>query len=106
VSRRRREIGLLKALGFVNGQIASTVACQATTVALVGIVAGVPAGVAIGRTIWQAFASNLGAIPVSVVPILLLGGLAGGILVVSNIIAVAPALAAIRSKPGELLRTS
>ncbi len=106
VSRRRRETGLLKALGFVNGQIASTVAWQATTVALVGIVAGIPAGVAIGRAIWQAFASNLGAIPVPVVPILFLGGLAGGILVVANIIAVAPALAAIRSKPGELLRTS
>jgi hypothetical protein len=42
---------------------------------------------------------------VPVVPILLLGGLAGGILVAANIIAVAPALAATRSKPGELLRT-
>ena len=37
VSRRRQEIGLLKVLGFVNGQIASTVAWQATTLALVGI---------------------------------------------------------------------
>ncbi len=52
VSRRRREIGLLKALGFVHAQIASTVAWQATTVAAVGIVVGVPAGAAIGRTIW------------------------------------------------------
>jgi ABC-type lipoprotein release transport system permease subunit len=49
VSRRRREIGLLKVLGFVNGQIASTVAWQATTLALVGVVIGVPLGVAAGQ---------------------------------------------------------
>jgi len=42
VSRRRREMGLLKALGFVNRQIVATVAWQATAVALVGVVVGVP----------------------------------------------------------------
>jgi len=104
VARRRREIGLLKVLGFVNGQVASAVAWQATTVALVGIVIGVPLGVVIGRVVWEAFTDNLGAVPVSVVPILVLGGLAGGVLIVANLIAVAPALMARRSKPGELMR--
>ena len=45
VARRRREVGLLKVLGFVNRQVVSTVAWQATTLALVGIVVGVPLGV-------------------------------------------------------------
>ena len=49
VARRRREIGLLKVLGFVNRQVASAVAWQATTLALIGIVIGVPLGVVAGR---------------------------------------------------------
>jgi hypothetical protein len=105
VSRRRREVGLLKVLGFVNGQVVSAVAWQATTLALVGIVIGVPLGVVIGQAVWQAFASNLGVIPVSVVPGLLIGVLAVGVVVVANLIAAAPALVATRSNPGELLRT-
>jgi hypothetical protein len=44
VARRRREIGLLKVLGFVNHQVASAVGWQATALALVGIVVGVPLG--------------------------------------------------------------
>jgi predicted lysophospholipase L1 biosynthesis ABC-type transport system permease subunit len=94
----------LKVLGFVNGQVASAVAWQATTVALVGIVIGVPLGVLTGRVVWQTFANNLGAVPVSVVPILVLAGLAAGVLIVANLIAVAPALMARTSKPGDLMR--
>jgi hypothetical protein len=105
VSRRRREVGLLKVLGFVNGQVVAAVAWQATTLALVGIVIGVPLGVVIGQAVWKAFAGNLGVIPVSVVPVLLIGVLAVGVVVVANLIAAAPALVATRSKPGELLRT-
>jgi ABC-type lipoprotein release transport system permease subunit len=44
VIRRRRETGLLKALGFVCPQAAFAVFWQTTTVALAGIVIGVPAG--------------------------------------------------------------
>jgi hypothetical protein len=106
VSRRRREIGLLKVLGFVNGQVASVVAWQSTTVAVVGIVIGVPLGVVVGRAIWETFARNLGAVPVSLVPVLLLVALAAGVLAVANLIAIAPALAATRSRPTDLLRTS
>ena len=37
-------------------------------VALVGIVVGVPLGAAVGQAVWRAFATNLGAVPVSIVP--------------------------------------
>jgi putative ABC transport system permease protein len=106
VSRRRREIGLLKVLGFVNHQVASAVAWQATTLALVGAVIGVPLGLVIGQDVWREFANNLGAVPISVVPIWLIGALVVGVVLVANLIAVAPALVATRSKPGYLLRTS
>jgi hypothetical protein len=105
VSRRRREIGLLKALGFVNRQVAATVLWQATTLALIGIVVGVPVGVAIGRELWTVFATNLGAIPVAVIKGSLVAILAAAVLVISGLLAIVPALSATRSKPGELLRT-
>jgi len=104
VSRRRREVGLLKVLGFVNRQVVSTVSWQATTLALVGVVVGVPLGLVIGRTVWNTFADNLGAVPVAVVPILLTAAITVGVLVAANVIAIAPALVATRSKPGDLLR--
>jgi ABC-type lipoprotein release transport system permease subunit len=104
VARRRREVGLLKVLGFVNRQVAAAVSWQATTLALVGIVIGVPLGLAVGQEVWRAFASNLGVVPVSVVPVWLVVALALGVLAVSNLLAIAPALAASRSRPGQLLR--
>ena len=104
VSRRRREMGLLKSLGFVNRQIAATVAWQATALALAGVVVGLPVGTALGSWIWDAFASNLGAVPVSVVQAWLLSTIVLGILVVANLLAVVPAFAARRSRPQQLLR--
>ena len=44
VSRRRRETGLLKVLGFTNRQVISSVAWQATTLTVVGVAVGVPLG--------------------------------------------------------------
>jgi ABC-type lipoprotein release transport system permease subunit len=106
VAQRRREVALLKVVGFVNGQVASTMAWQATTLAVVGIVIGVPLGVMAGRAIWQAFANNLGAVPVSIVPVWLICLLVAGVLLLADLIAVVPALAAIRSKPRDFLRAS
>jgi hypothetical protein len=104
VARRRREVGLLKALGFVRAQVAWSVSWQTTTVALVGIVVGVPGGIALGRIVWQAFASNLGVRPVPVVTAWAVAAVALGTLVVANVLAVGPALAASRSRPASLLQ--
>jgi len=106
VIRRRREMGLLKALGFVNGQIAATVFWQAATVALVGIVVGIPLGIVVGRLIWKAFATNLGAVPVPIVPAGAIAALALGVFVGANLLAVIPALASARKRAvGQILRT-
>jgi ABC-type antimicrobial peptide transport system permease subunit len=104
VVRRRKEIGLLKVLGFVKHQVGSAVAWQATTLAVVGVIVGVPLGVAAGQAVWKAFATNLGVVPISVVPMWLVGGLVVGVVVVANLLAIAPALVATRAKPGQLLR--
>ncbi len=106
VSRRRRETGLLKVLGFVNSQVVWAVSWQATTLAVVGIIIGVPIGLIAGRATWDLFASHLGVVPLSVVPIWLIVALAVGVIVVANVLAVGPALAATRSRAGKLLETA
>ena len=105
VARRRREVGLLKALGFVRRQVAFSVSWQTTTVALVGIIIGVPAGIVVGRLIWRAFAVNLGVLPVTVVIAWVVAAVAAGTLVVANVLAIGPALVASRSRPASLLRS-
>ncbi len=106
VGRRRWEMGLLRALGFVNVQVGATVLWQATTVALVGIVVGVPLGIIVGRAVWNAFATNLGAVPVAAVPASTLAVLAIAVLVVANVLAVIPAVTSARTRSvGQLLRT-
>ena len=104
VTRRRRESGLLKALGFVRPQLAAMVLWQAATVAVVGVAIGVPLGLAVGRAIWDAFATNLGVVPVTVLPAWLIAALAGGFLVTALVIAALPARAAARARTSQLLR--
>jgi hypothetical protein len=105
VARRRRELGLLKALGFVRLQSAAAVCWQATTVALVGVVVGVPVGIAAGHEVWRAFATNLGVVPDPVLPVGVVAAVAFGVLVVANVLAVGPALVSARQRAGPLLRT-
>jgi putative ABC transport system permease protein len=104
VSRRRREIALLKVLGFVRRQVGTAVCSQATTVAVIGIVVGVPTGIAVGHVIWLAFASNLGAVPLAVVPVGLVAAIVAGVVVVCNVLAFVPAALAARLRPAEALR--
>jgi ABC-type antimicrobial peptide transport system permease subunit len=104
VVRRRREVGLLKALGFVRRQVALSVTWQTTTVALVGIVIGVPLGIVVGRGVWGVFADNLGVMPVTVVAGGTMIAVAVGALLVANLLAVGPALVAARSRPASLLQ--
>ena len=104
VSRRRAEAGLLKVLGFVRYQVAAVVSWQATAVALVGIAAGVPLGIAAGNVLWRVFATNFGVVPLTVVEALPVAALAIGVLAAANVLAFFPALLAARSRPAQLLR--
>ena len=72
--RRRRDMALLKGLGFTGRQIAATVAWQATTIAVFSLAVGLPLGVALGRWLWILVADRLGVVAETVVsrPALLL----------------------------------
>jgi hypothetical protein len=105
VARRRREAGLLRALGFVRRQIAYSVWWQTATIALVGLVVGVPVGIAAGRAIWQEFARSLGVLPESIVVTWVIVAVAAGTFVVASALAIGPAIVASRSRPASLLRS-
>lgn len=105
VARRRRELGLLKAIGLMPQQVLASVSWQATTIALVGLVVGLPLGIISGRAIWHAFAVNLGVVPATVIDAGTLTVISVGVLVAANLLAIGPALVAARAKPNSLLRS-
>ena len=104
VGRRRREVGLLKVLGFVRRQAALVVIWQTTTVAVAGLAVGLPLGIAAGRAGWGLFADDLGFVGVPVVIAWGLIALAAGTIAVANLLAAGPAVAAARTRPASLLR--
>lgn len=80
--RRRRELALLKMLGLVNDRCA-TRSWQATPIALVGVVLGVPIGIVVGGAVCRAFAASLGAVPLTDVSLAVVVGIACGLWPVS-----------------------
>ena len=105
VRQRRRELALLKTLGLTRRQVMAAIAWQASVILVVAGLAGVPLGVAAGHWAWAAFATSLGAIPVTVVPLpILLAGF-GVLLVAGNLLAAWPGAVAARTPPAAVLRT-
>lgn len=105
VRRRRRDLTLLKTLGFTKRQLAATVACQSSVAAVIGIVVGVPLGIAVGRWLWTLFARQIYAVPHPTVPVLSVLLVAVGALVFANVVAALPGLNAARTSTAALLRT-
>jgi len=67
VRRRRRDFALLKTLGFTRRQLAAAIAWQSTIIIAIGLIVGVPLGIAAGRWLWLLFAGELSAVPDPVV---------------------------------------
>lgn len=105
VRRRRRDLALLKTLGFTSRQVGGAVAWQASVAALVGVVAGVPLGVAAGRQLWILFARSIAAVPHPTVPALAVAIVAAAALVFANAAAALPARVAARTPAAEVLRS-
>ncbi|HEX7276075.1 MAG TPA: FtsX-like permease family protein [Acidimicrobiales bacterium] len=105
IVRRRRELAILKTLGFVRGQVRSTLAWQATTIVGLALCVGVPLGLAAGRSIWGLFADQLGILPEPVVPWLAVAVTVAAALAAVNVIAAVPGRAAARAHPAVVLRS-
>ena len=105
VRRRRRDLAILRTLGFSRGQVRATVAWQATTLALVGLVFGIPLGILVGRAVWRVVADGLGVSTTATVPALAVLLIVPAAIVLANLIALLPARAAARTRPAVVLRS-
>ena len=103
VGRRRRELALLKTLGFTRRQLAATVAWQASVAVAIGVFIGVPLGIVTGRALWDQFARALHVVPQPTFPVLTIALIAAGALVLANLIAAIPGRQAARTPTAVLL---
>lgn len=104
VRRRRRELALLKTLGFTRRQLAAAVAWQATVAVTIGTAIGIPLGIVVGRLLWDGFAGEINAVPLAVVPVLPVVLIALGALVLANLISYLPGRIASATTTAVLLR--
>ncbi len=104
IRRRRRELAVLRAVGFTPGDVRAAVRWQSTVVAVVAVVAGLPVGIALGRLSWTALAQRLGTPAGPVVPAAALAVLVAATLLAALAVAEVPARRAARLRPAVLLR--
>jgi hypothetical protein len=104
VRRRRRDLAVLKTIGFTRRQLAATVAWQASVAAIVGSAVGIPLGIALGRWLWTEFARQIYAVPQPAVPVLSVVLLPLCALALVNLAAALPGWSAARTPAALALR--
>ncbi|HKY14583.1 MAG TPA: ABC transporter permease [Microthrixaceae bacterium] len=92
VRRRRRELAVLRAIGFDRRQVRSLVAWVAVGYTVAGMIVGIPAGLVVGRVTWQLITDGVGIEAASVIPALWVVAVVAGALMAA--VAVATVLAA------------
>jgi ABC-type lipoprotein release transport system permease subunit len=103
--RRRHDLAILKILGFAPAEVRRAVAWQATTLAVLAVVVGVPLGIGVGRWAWLLFAHQLGIVAAPSVSLVAVVGLIAATVVVANLAAALPGRAAARLHPARVLRS-
>jgi predicted lysophospholipase L1 biosynthesis ABC-type transport system permease subunit len=104
VRRRRSDLAVLRTIGFTRGQVIATVFTQSLVLATLGIAAGAPVGVVVGRLAWRRFALRMAVDPSSPVPGALLMAALFGLAVAALVVAVAPGAIAARIRSRDVLR--
>ena len=105
VRARRRDLAILKTLGFSRRQIRGLVAWQASTLMAVALAFGLPLGLLAGRWIWRAFAGGIAVVPRSTLSPWWFPAAVVATLVLANLIAAIPARTAARTRPAVILRS-
>ena len=105
VRRRRRELAVLKTLGFTRRQVRATVAWQASTVAAVGLLIGIPLGLLTGAFVWRRVTDELGVSPGLTWPVVGVVALVIAAVLSVNLVAAIPARRAARTRPAVVLRS-
>jgi ABC-type lipoprotein release transport system permease subunit len=105
VSRRRsKELAVLRAVGLTPRQTAACVTWQATVVAAVALLIGVPLGLFIGRQAWRLVADSIPLAYVGPLSTTLLAIVVPAVVAALLVLAVAPAWRAAHLETAETLR--
>src|SRR5262249_23772227 len=104
VRRHRRDLAILKVLGFPRTKVSASVAWQASAIAAIAIVIGLPVGIAAGQLAWRLFANQVGVPPRAAVSAIALVIVAVATLVFANLTALLPARLAARTRAAVALR--
>ena len=104
IRRRDRDLAILKTLGFERRAMRAMLAWQASTIAAIGVLVGLPLGVGLGRFGWNLFAGELGVVPEPVAPAGSAFLVIPAALLLANLVALVPAAIAARIRPGVVLR--
>jgi hypothetical protein len=105
VRRRRVDLAVLRSLGFTRRDARLAIAWQATLLAMVGVLVGVPCGIIAGRLLWRQIAEDFPVVyapPLALLAILLIAPAA---VAVANLLAAGPAHTATRTSPASVLRS-
>ena len=105
VLRRRHELAILRALGLTRRQSRLVIITQASLLAVIGLVFGIPLGIALGRVLWHAAADMTPLAynpPWALLALLLIAPVA---LLAANLLAAWPARRAARLRTAHILRT-
>jgi FtsX-like permease family len=105
VRSRRRELAVLRTVGFTRGQVLRAVAVQALAISAVGLLIGIPLGTAAGRLAWTLLAEGRGAVVELVTPLLAYATLACGVAAIALLAGLWPGLHAASAHPATILRT-
>ena len=105
IRRRRRDLAVLKTLGFERRQVRAIVLTQSLTYGAFALLVGLPLGVGAGRLAWDVFADREGIAPEVVVPVPALLRASPAAALVAAAIAQLPARAAAATQPAAVLRT-
>jgi ABC-type lipoprotein release transport system permease subunit len=100
----RRDLAVLKALGFVRRQVHATVHWQASAMVALGLIPGVPLGMAVGRWVWRLAAQSTGALVEPVMAVAVLTAVVAAAFLLANVIAAVPARTAGRTHPAAVLQ--
>ena len=104
VHRRRRDLALLRTLGFTGRQLLSAVAWQASVAGVIGAMFGIPLGIVVGRWLWTSFANNIYAVPHPTEPVLAIVIVALSAIVLANVCAALPGRTAAQTSSAQVLR--
>lgn len=103
--RRRRELAILRCLGFTSRDLRRSVRWNAVTIVAMCLALAVPVGVATGRALWTSFADGIGVVDDPITPTWAVLVVAVLTVVGAVVLAIPPGWRAARVRPAVALRS-